>query len=345
MQRLNIEDVRKAFDDRGDRLLSTVYVNAHSKIDYVCKNGHSHWISWMHYRLAKGCPACAGKAIPIISYVKSKFTDRGDVLLSASYINNSTKLDYICKNGHEHSISWAKYRNGSGCATCAGKVAPTLSKMRSIFANNGDTLLSENYINGRAKLDYICKNGHRHSLSWTKYKFGTRCPECANNVRLTTSDIRSVFASNGDTLLSESYVNSFTKLIYICKNGHRSSTCWSNYHTGHRCRNCAKSGFKPSEPAIFYYIRFEHGHRNYYKLGITNTTVKKRFSRSKIKPVIIYEQSYYIGQDALDREHKLLDRFSCFRLSKEHFKDSFDFLGNALGHTELFDFDVLNLDR
>ena len=43
---------------------------------------------------------------------------KGCILKSNKYINSTTKLDYICPNGHEHSISWSNFKNNHGCATC-----------------------------------------------------------------------------------------------------------------------------------------------------------------------------------------------------------------------------------
>lgn len=39
-------------------------------------------------------------------FVKEQFGREGYELLSKEYVNNCTKLFYICPKGHKHSISW-----------------------------------------------------------------------------------------------------------------------------------------------------------------------------------------------------------------------------------------------
>jgi len=39
-------------------------------------------------------------------YIKSQFEKEGYTLLTQEYKNNNQKLDYICPNGHKHSIQW-----------------------------------------------------------------------------------------------------------------------------------------------------------------------------------------------------------------------------------------------
>ena len=55
---------------------------------------------------------------PSYNYVKDCFERKGYTLLSTEYINNRTKLLYICPRGHEHSITWHSFNNGCICRIC-----------------------------------------------------------------------------------------------------------------------------------------------------------------------------------------------------------------------------------
>ena len=41
--------------------------------------------------------------------------------------------------------------------------------------NDGYVLVSKEYKNARRKLEYICPKGHKHFISWDKWKQGKRC--------------------------------------------------------------------------------------------------------------------------------------------------------------------------
>ena len=59
-------------------------------------------------------------------FVKDKFKERGYNLLSKMYINNRTKLNYICSGGHEHNITWNDFKSGKGCRLCGPENLITL---------------------------------------------------------------------------------------------------------------------------------------------------------------------------------------------------------------------------
>ena len=54
----------------------------------------------------------------------------------------------------------------------------TYEFVKSQFEKEGYTLLSKEYINSDTKLDYRCPNKHKHSITWSNWKSGWRCPTC-----------------------------------------------------------------------------------------------------------------------------------------------------------------------
>ena len=53
--------------------------------------------------------------------VKQRFSERGYTLLS-EYIKPHEPMEYICPNGHKHSICWANFQQGQGCPECAYEI-------------------------------------------------------------------------------------------------------------------------------------------------------------------------------------------------------------------------------
>lgn len=176
-------------------------------------------------------------------FVKNKFKEEGYELLSTKYINSKTKLEYSCPKGHRHSINWRDFSSGYRCAHCAGTAKPSYAYIKEAFEVEGYILLSNDYVNNKTKLDYLCSNGHKHSICWCNFIQGQRCPYCSNNnFKHTYEFIKNSLALEGYTLLSSVYNNQRTKLKTSCTNGHIHNTTWEDFKRGSRCAKCSKSG-------------------------------------------------------------------------------------------------------
>ena len=181
--KLTYEFVKKQFEREGYKVLSREYIGCDQKLNYVCPKGHKHNISWSHWNRGRRCPYC-GNRLPIsIEFIRSEFEKEGYDILTKKYINAYQKLDYICPNGHRHVVTWHGWNSGSRCYYCSKKA--TVDRMRlnynsikSSFEKENYQLLSNEYINAHQKLDYICPNGHRHSINWNHWNSGHRCPSC-----------------------------------------------------------------------------------------------------------------------------------------------------------------------
>ena len=100
------------------------------------------------------------------------------ILLSKEYVNCSTKLKYKCSRGHIHYISWDNWKKGHRCPFCAGQGKPTIGYIREMFIGIGYNLLTKEYVNSDSYLEYICPEGHSHSMKWNNWRIGRRCPSC-----------------------------------------------------------------------------------------------------------------------------------------------------------------------
>lgn len=171
-------------------------------------------------------------------FVKGEFEKRGYNLLTDSYTNSTTKLDYICPNGHTHSINWKEFRRGHGCPYCAGKIQPIIDEIRKSFEVEGYTLLSTVYVNNKTKLRYRCPKGHEYSINWNNWNAGYRCYFCNGNMPDTLQVVRESFEREGYILLNDVYRNSRQCLFYICPEGHEGKTNWHHWKRGVRCKEC-----------------------------------------------------------------------------------------------------------
>lgn len=244
-----IEYIRSVFEERDCILKSNKYKNNSTKLDYICPNGHEHSISWKDFQQGYGCPKCAANKLSEdrrhdIEYIRSGFEKRDCILKSTEYINAYIKLDYICPNGHEHSIRWNDFQQGYGCPKCAVEKNANAKRhdikyIREQFAKREFILKATEYINAHIKLDYVCPNGHEHSMSWNHFRQGRGCPYCSKKIKPTIEGIREQFNSRNFILKSTVYVNAHSKLDYTCPNGHEHSMAWTDFQQGNGCPTCA----------------------------------------------------------------------------------------------------------
>lgn len=118
-------------------------------------------------------------------FVKNQFEKDGYIPKFTEYINNKTKLGFICPNGHEHSMAWAEWQQGKRCGYCAGNIQLALCFIKDKFKKECYTCSSTEYINAQTRLDYTCPKEHKHCVTWSNWKKGHRCPSCFGNPVIT----------------------------------------------------------------------------------------------------------------------------------------------------------------
>jgi len=179
MRKLTIEFIKKEFEKEGYELLSEEYIGAHSKLDYICSNGHKNSIRWSAWQQNQRCSYCYGNVgFSTIKNIKKEFEKEGYKLLDKIYKNNNQKLNYICPYGHKWCISWNNWQQGKRCPHCSNKIKKTIKVIKSEFEKENYKLITKIYKNNKQKLNYICPKGHRHSIRWDMWQQGQRCPVC-----------------------------------------------------------------------------------------------------------------------------------------------------------------------
>jgi len=196
-KKITIEYIREQFEKEDYKLLTGVYENSWQKLNYICKCNHKHSIKWNSWQQGHRCPYCANVGKPTINFIRSEFEKNGYILLSREYINAKTKLDYICFKGHRHSTTWHSWKAGYRCPYCARNGKPTIKFIKSEFAKEGYKLLTTKYINAYQKLNYICSKGHIHSIDWTMWQQGNRCPYCVGIISKGEVEVRNFIESLG----------------------------------------------------------------------------------------------------------------------------------------------------
>lgn len=176
---VNIEQVKFSFEEEGYILLSTEYFNNNTKLDYICPSGHIHSVTWGHWNTSKSrCPYCSNNMKHTIGEVRDILNRHSYTLLSSTYINNKSKIRYMCDKGHVNESTFEVLKGGHKCPYCANNVRLDISYIRDCMLVEGYELLSEHYKNNKTSLMVVCNRGHEYSTRWDSWSAGRRCPKC-----------------------------------------------------------------------------------------------------------------------------------------------------------------------
>ena len=264
MKKLTIEKIKEnAKKVASDyKLKSTVYVGAHKKLEWVCPKNHTFWTSSNSFKNGSRCPECAGNKKLTIEKIreKTKKVASDYKLKSTVYVSIHEKLEWVCPKNHTFWASSNSFINkGSRCPICAGLKKHTIEYVRKYIEGFGWKLLSKIYKNAMSKLKVECPSGHQYEVIFSSFKNGSRCPECAGNIKHTIEKIREKTkkVAFDYKLLSKVYVSIHEKLEWVCPKNH---TFWASFNNfinkGSRCPQCAaeKTSSK-GEKEVSYFVK------------------------------------------------------------------------------------------
>jgi hypothetical protein len=182
--------VKSIFESRNLILLEDIYINAHTKMKYIC-NIHNDKIQEIDfkqlYHKGQGCRDCSSKRKLNIEIINNEFRQRGFTLLTETYKNTQQKLEYICPShpNEIQSITYSNFYSGHGCKFCALEYKASKRRMdfdivKEYFLNNDYILLENKYINNQTPMKFICKK-HPNEIQTVNYgdiKQGHGCKHC-----------------------------------------------------------------------------------------------------------------------------------------------------------------------
>lgn len=112
------QEAKEEIEKEGYKLLSE-YKNANSLVTIQCPEGHIYEIQFNGFHKGHRCKLCSNTNVKYIyDQVKEYIVSQGDKLISTEYINNKTKLEIECCNGHKYERRYDKYKQGQRCPIC-----------------------------------------------------------------------------------------------------------------------------------------------------------------------------------------------------------------------------------
>lgn len=188
-KKLTYEEVKKAFEDRGYKLVSTEYVNSKSKLIYICGTHGEQEITYDSIKKGFGCLLCY-KDLKSITYenVCREFSKVGYTVLQDDFSGNS-KDKIACKCnacGYITSVCYNNVQQGKGCQVCRNKSTGdkrrvSYKEVKDAFKRNGYQLISTDYQNANTKLEYVCPNHGKRITTYHNLLAGMICSKCASD--------------------------------------------------------------------------------------------------------------------------------------------------------------------
>jgi len=265
-KKLTLKEMQKLAVSKGGKCLSKKYMHSQIKLKWRCKEGHVWEAIPNNIKSGHWCPVCGrikevNKRRLSIEEMQNIAREKGGECLSKEYVDVRTKLRWRCKEGHEWKATPNSIKRGSWCRICSySKIGEkrrlTIEEMQGIAKARGGDCLSKKYINVNTKLRWRCKERHVWEANLYNIRGGGWCPICSRikrveACRLVLKKMQHIARERGGGCSSKKYVNSQTKLKWICKEGHVWKTTPEVIKRGHWCPICSYNKVSEAQRLIF----------------------------------------------------------------------------------------------
>lgn len=242
----------------------------------------------------------------------------------------SNKLTIICPVHGEFEQSAQLHLNTNGCKKCTcietaklvsernasnrETTANWVSKANAIHGNKYLYSLTE-YTGVGNKLIITCPiHGDFEQVAYSHLS-GHGCSKCANKLTTDQFIAKALVVHRGVYTYEHTVYTNWYDLIAITCPLHGEFQQEAHTHLrGHGCQKCATRGFKQHLPGILYYLRITMNGKDYYKIGVTNYTVHKRYTQEELQTCeILYVETFQQGRDCYDLEQLILNSNKCNR--------------------------------
>ena len=251
-------------------------------------------------------------------YVYNYFKENNCQLLETEYKNAVTKMRYICSCGNQTEIKWNNFQQGQRCKECylKNKIPHnkiTFETVGQYFEDNNCLLLSKEYKTVWGKLEFICSCGKKSIKTFECFRKNPMCTECSTKKncgeyrKLTFEYVYNYFKDNGCELIETEYINSQTKMRYICSCGDICHSTFGNFIISKNCRKCGTKKMLETRKELGYtWIKSGEEHASWnHNLTKEERENKRDFLEYKDWRNSVYQRDNYTCQCCGDMGNKL----------------------------------------
>ena len=222
-RRGTLEMAQRVAGERDGLCLSTQYESHRVPLEWQCGQGHRWQATFAAIKQGRWCPTCANLGRrDTLEAMQQVAIQRGGRCLSNVYVNCATALLWECGQRHRWEAVPAGVKHGSWCPVCAKDArCNTLEQVQAIAQQRGGECLSSRYINGITPLAWRCAQGHTWDAAPARIMQGSWCRQCYyDSMRSNIKVMRGMAEERGGRCLSENYIDTQTKLQWMCSLGH-----------------------------------------------------------------------------------------------------------------------------
>lgn len=172
------DEIKKICTNRGGECLEDYYISSVTKMKFKCSYGHIWLATPGRIKLGTWCPKCNGTNVLTLEEMQELANQHGGKCLSTKYINNNTKLKWLCSKGHTWFAIPSNIKQGHWCLECRGKKRCTLEEMQVVANNRGGRCLSTAYYSAFIPLEWECNKKYIFKSNPHNIKRGSWCPIC-----------------------------------------------------------------------------------------------------------------------------------------------------------------------
>lgn len=317
--------VEKAKEIHGDKYDydKVDYKNSTTKVIIGCKiHGNFEQRPTNHIK-GEGCRKCGYKSNTIkLRKTHEEFLEQAKEIHGGKYSYEfskyktiKTKIEITCpKHGNFTQVS-GNHLQGQGCPTCGlinkkvnrKNLKTFIEDSNKIHKNIYDYALTE-YSNNKTKVKIVCLSHGVFEQTPNSHLSGNGCNRCGiEKTTLKAKFLKEDFVEKANIVHGERYnynntvyEDNKTKVEIECSFHGNFLQNANNHLRGAGCPICNKGlySIKVAErnkeewekiPTILYFIKINTEEEEFYKIGLTTKTIKKRFKRDKIKVEVIKE--------------------------------------------------------
>ena len=259
--RYTYDEIKQEFENRGYELISTEYVDADTKLEYICpkhKEQGVQRIDFRHLHRGQGCRFCgqenkkSGRQKDLVDYNAKELTEsKGMEFINITRENSKLYIYYICPKHRQYGVQkttlQSMQRKKIGCPYCIGKNKTTESFKKDLFKINSNIEVLGEYISAKSPIQCRCKiDGTEWFPRPNNLLNGEGCPECGriasnkNGTKANEKFLLQLKEINKNITPLEEYVQAKIKIWVSCKIcEHKWQVTPDNLLSGNGCPECA----------------------------------------------------------------------------------------------------------
>lgn len=243
----------------------------------------------------------------------------------STYTGTHSKVEGYCTE-HKCMLYFTPtsiYQGTLPCKKCRGTVDSTESFIYKAREVHGDKYSYSEavYAAHHKPITITCSKHGDFTQRVSDHIVGKGCNKCGNNIQSQEEIIDRFMSIHGNYYdYSEvAYKNMHTKVKIICtKHGAFTQKPADHIFNKQGCPSCGSSGYSALKPAYFYILRVEKESKIFYKIGVTNKSLKSRYSSSHDKKLIskCFLYKFTKGNLAQGLEQDLLRHYKSFKANQ-----------------------------